>query len=160
MLGRLRPIQLRCKLKPSSASASHLVYLQRRHVSSWNPITVAADGILEVGNTLASLPLPEYFGPYTAGIVLSTVIVRTAVTLPVFFWVRLLLPPCPHLIYQGLSQTRQRVARHRDIVVPKIIEWRKPFAKALAAEAKSKPDPKAWFDQEFKTAVRVQSGTL
>ncbi|KAG8903973.1 hypothetical protein FRB99_002452 [Tulasnella sp. 403] len=56
---------------------------------------------------------------------------------------------------------RKRVARHRDIVIPKIIEWRKPFAKELAAKAKSQPNPKEWFDAEFKkAAIAYRSGLL
>ncbi|KAG8956559.1 hypothetical protein FRC04_000037 [Tulasnella sp. 424] len=47
------------------------------------------------------------------------------------------------------TSTRKRVARQRDIAIPKIIEWRKPFA----AEAKTKPNPKEWFESEFKTAA-------
>ncbi|KAG8956556.1 hypothetical protein FRC04_000034 [Tulasnella sp. 424] len=105
---------------------------QARHFS---PITALGDQILSVGNVLSQVPLPEFIGPYTAGIVLSTLAIRTAVTLPVFFW------------------TRKRVARQRDIVIPKIIEWRKPFAAKLAAEAKTKPNPKEWFESEFKTAA-------
>ncbi|KIO19876.1 hypothetical protein M407DRAFT_11174 [Tulasnella calospora MUT 4182] len=112
---------------------------QARHFS---PITALGDQILSVGNALGEFPLPEFIGPYAAGIVLSTVVIRTAVTLPVFFW------------------ARKRVARQRDIVIPKIIEWRKPFAAKLAAEAKTKPNPKEWFESEFKTAAIAYRANL
>ncbi|KAG8972236.1 hypothetical protein FRB90_010272, partial [Tulasnella sp. 427] len=105
---------------------------QARHFS---PVTALGNQILSVGNALTEFPLPEFVGPYAAGIVVSTLVIRTAVTLPVFFW------------------ARKRVARQRDIVIPKIIEWRKPFAAKLAAEAKTKPNPKEWFESEFKTAA-------
>ncbi|KAG8855875.1 hypothetical protein FRB96_006697 [Tulasnella sp. 330] len=59
--------------------------------------------------------------------------------------------PLPESI--GPYAARQRIARHRELVIPEIMAWRKPFAKQLAAQAKTQPNPKEWFDQEFKTAA-------
>jgi len=128
-----RPLQVQCSTRHLLLKSRPLI-VSRRSFSS-NPITLFGDGILGVGDALSALPFPEFIGPYAAGIILSTLAIRTAVTLPVFFW------------------ARRRVMRHRDIVIPKIIEWRKPFAKDLAIKAKAQPNPKEWFESEFKTAA-------
>ncbi|KAG9025540.1 hypothetical protein FRB95_010066 [Tulasnella sp. JGI-2019a] len=120
----------------------HVQLSPSRRPFSWNPIQLMGERILDLGSSLGELPLPEAVGPCALSIVITTIAVRTAVTLPSYIW------------------ARRRIARHRDYVIPEIVAWRKPFAKQLAARAKTQPNPKEWFEAEFKTAAIAERKKL
>ncbi|KAG8963961.1 hypothetical protein FRC03_002392 [Tulasnella sp. 419] len=107
-------------------------------------VGVLSEGVLSLGNLISYVPLPGFIGPYASGIILTTILVRTVVTVPFAVW------------------AENRKARQRDIVVPEIIAWRKPFAKDLAKEAakQKEEDTETYFNREFRKAAIAKRSEL
>lgn len=81
-------------LRPPCRPSITIRGIQRRRIDgqqfrsfSLNPVPILGERIMEIGNAMTHVPLPDFIGPYAAGIILSTILIRTAVTLPVFYWV-------------------------------------------------------------------------
>lgn len=47
-----------------------------------------SSAFLQLGETIGTLPLPESLPPYSATIILTTIVLRSCTTLPLAIWVR------------------------------------------------------------------------